>query len=92
MTITVYTLPDCAQCNATKRTLDKYGVPYTAELASEHLDVLAWAKQEGMTSAPVVMVEEGELLVDAWSGFQPHRIKAIAQKREERYGTEAQTG
>lgn len=81
MTITVYTLPDCAQCNATKRTLDKYGVPYTAELATNHLDVVAWAKQEGMGSAPVVVVEEDELLVDAWSGYRPDRIKTLLQRR-----------
>lgn len=78
MKVTVYTQDNCQQCNATKRTLDKYGVPYTAELATNHLDVVAWAKQEGMGSAPVVMVHDvtGQL-VAAWSGFRPDKIKEV---------------
>ena len=38
MSVTVYTLPNCSQCEATKRLLDKKGVSYTvADLDGDKL-------------------------------------------------------
>ena len=92
MKVTVYEKSGCPQCDATKRQLERLGVGYEVAALQDHLDVVAFAKQEGWTTAPVVLVEDGELLVDAWSGYRPDRIKALLQRRVERYGTEAQTG
>lgn len=83
MKVTVYEKSGCPQCDATKRQLGRHGVEYEVAALQDHLDVVAFAKQEGWTTAPVVLVEEAGLLVDGWSGFRPDLIRALTKKREE---------
>ena len=69
----------CQQCTATTRRMDRHGVAYREEALDEHPNVVAYAKEQGWTSAPVVMVFDvtGQL-VAAWSGFRPDKIKEVA--------------
>lgn len=70
---TVYTKPNCVQCDATKRMMDKLGVEYTTiDIAAnpEELDKLI---QMGYRSAPVVITDD-----DSWAGFQPDKISDLA--------------
>ncbi len=70
---TVYTKPNCVQCDATKRMMDKLGVEYTTiDIAAnpEELDKLI---QMGYKSAPVVITND-----DSWAGFQPDKISDLA--------------
>lgn len=70
-TVTVYTKPDCGQCDMTKKWLDKQGVDYNVESILDD-DNLAAAKSLGLTSAPVVMVgADGHDPEAYWAGFRP---------------------
>lgn len=71
--VTVYTKPQCAQCDATKRLLSKSGVPHTTVDITVDTAARATVMAMGYTSAPVVVVNENT----HWSGFRPDRIKAL---------------
>lgn len=78
MTITVYTTPSCQQCNATKRQLKLRNTPYQPvdlSVNQEAYDMVT--KELGHNQAPVVVVKDGDRMVDHWSGFRPDRLKAV---------------
>lgn len=69
--VTVYSLPDCVGCAATKRALDKAGVEYEEIPLQEHPDLVARFKQQGLAQAPIVETSDG----DRWAGFNPGKLK-----------------
>jgi glutaredoxin-like protein NrdH len=69
MTPTIYTKPNCVQCNATKKYFDDKGVAYTTVDITQDEEALDRLLAEGFKSAPVV--NAGTLW---WSGFQPDLI------------------
>jgi len=71
---TVYTKPNCVQCNMTKRHMDKIGVEYTTVDITEDPNALDKLIEMGYKAAPVVVTESGE----AWAGFQPEKINNLA--------------
>ncbi|AMU55783.1 glutaredoxin domain-containing protein [Mycobacteroides abscessus] len=75
MTVTVYTLPACAQCQMTKKQLVAHQIPYR----EVRLDVAGHARERlrelGYATAPVVETPTGEL----WGGFRIERIRAYAE-------------
>ena len=73
MAITVYSKPNCVQCSATYRALDRAGLSYSTVDISADAEALARVKSLGYAQAPVVMVG-----ADHWSGFRPDKIKAVA--------------
>lgn len=75
--IRVYTKPNCGPCMATKHALSANGLAYIEEDAMDEGNLLAF-KELGFLAAPVVAV--GESRDDMWSGFQPDRIKEIAER------------
>lgn len=78
MTVTVYTSPSCVQCNATKRQLKLKNQPYDPVDVTENQDAYDFITKElGYIQVPVVVVKEGERLIDHWSGFRPDRLKAV---------------
>ena len=83
--ITVYAKPACVQCDATKRILSKYGLPFVEIDLSLNEDVVDQLKAAGWMRAPVVMTPQGEV----WSGFRPDRIRDLASRKPSRAtGTE----
>lgn len=74
--ITIYTLPNCVQCNQTKKEFDKLGVEYNTVDASQSEEGYRFiTEQLGYKAAPVVVVEDDEgTVVEHWSGFQPEKI------------------
>ena len=68
MNITLYTKANCPQCTATKRQLDRRGLPYTA------VDITADARisDEGWRQMPVI-IAGGE----SWSGYRPDKIHEL---------------
>lgn len=78
MRIEIFTRPNCGQCTATKKWLTRDGVPFVeAALDDEHL---AYARSNGITSAPLVIVWDDDTIVSSWGGFRPGNIKAAAEK------------
>ena len=73
MAITVYSKPNCVQCSATYRALDKAGLLY--ETVDITLDVEALEQVKSLGSAQAPGVRAGD---DHWSGFRPDKIKALA--------------
>lgn len=71
---TIYTKPRCPQCDATKRALDKWGVPYVAVDVTTDAEARELVMAMGYLSAPVVVTEDGE----HWQGFRPDRCKGLA--------------
>ena len=73
MTVTVYTKPDCVQCNATYRALDKKGIDYAIVDLTENPSARGRVMGLGYLRAPVVVAGDQH-----WSGFRPDRIAALA--------------
>ena len=74
--VTVYSKPDCRQCVATERALERRGVAFTHADALEP-DNLAAIKSLGLSGAPVVIVrpagaELGEEVF--WASYRPDLI------------------
>jgi glutaredoxin-like protein NrdH len=70
MRITVWELPNCVQCNQTKREFDKRGIIYTTrKLTPKAVDKFL---NLGLTSAPIVETDDRR-----WSGFRLNRITSL---------------
>ncbi|MFC4431026.1 glutaredoxin-like protein NrdH [Citricoccus alkalitolerans] len=76
MTVTVYSKPACAQCNATYRALEKKGVACETVDLSQDPEALQRVRDLGYMQAPVIITETG----DHWSGFRPDKIEELAQQ------------
>lgn len=72
--ITVYSKPNCVQCTATKRALDKAGLIYEVIDISTDDQARDQLAARGFQSAPVVFAGD-----DSWSGFRPERIKELGK-------------
>ena len=75
MSITVYSKPNCVQCNATYRALDKQGLPYEVVDLTQDAEAMESVKALGYQQAPVVFADD-----EHWAGFRPDRIKATAAR------------
>lgn len=74
MSVVVYTLPSCVQCDYTKRLMDKLDIAYDVVDLSKDEAAAQLVKSLGYASAPVV-VADGE----HWSGFKIDKIKALVE-------------
>lgn len=72
--LTVFTKPNCVQCNATYRALDRNGLDYNTVDLTQHPEELERLKELGYMQAPIV--EAGE---ERWSGFRPDKIAELAR-------------
>lgn len=73
MSITVFSKPNCVQCDATYRALKKHGLDYETVDITTDAEALQSVKSLGYQQAPVVFADG-----DHWSGFRPDKIKALA--------------
>lgn len=74
MSVTVYTKPNCVQCDATKRTLDKLGVEYNTIDATTDDAVFNMLVEKGFKAMPVVNAGD-----EWWSGFNPAKINGLVE-------------
>ncbi|MBF6302701.1 glutaredoxin family protein [Nocardia amamiensis] len=72
MEITVYTKPQCPQCDATKRTLDNLGFAYQVVDVSQDPAARQRLVDMGFQGAPVV--EAGDI---RFSSFRPDKLKTL---------------
>lgn len=73
MTITVFTKPQCQQCEATKRRLRDRGITFETVDLSENPATLKQLVQAGYRQAPIVITPDA-----AWSGYRPDLIDQLA--------------
>lgn len=79
LTVTVYSTPNCMQCKATYRQLDKLGIGYTVvDLAApENAELLSWITEDlGYDAAPVVVVDQDP--DNHWNKYRPDRLTHLA--------------
>lgn len=72
MAVIVYTLPDCIQCEMTKKYLDRNNVQYSTVDMSEDKEASENISKLGYKQAPVVVYNNFH-----WSGFRPDKITAL---------------
>lgn len=73
-TVTVYTKPQCVQCTATYKALDKAGIEYKVIDITEVPEAREYVLSLGYLQAPVVVAGD-----EHFSGFRPDRIKSLAR-------------
>jgi glutaredoxin-like protein NrdH len=72
MSVTVYTLPSCVQCDSTKRLLERNNIEFnTVDLSTDESAMKA-VKALGYSAAPVVIAGD-----EHWSGFRPDRLQRL---------------
>ncbi|SDZ56543.1 glutaredoxin domain-containing protein [Herbiconiux ginsengi] len=71
--VTVYGRSDCAQCTATKRTLEIKEVEHVYLDVEQFPDVCDYLRSLGHQQLPVVIAGPAH-----WSGFRPDLIVAVA--------------
>jgi glutaredoxin-like protein NrdH len=72
MSITVYSKPNCPQCDLTKRDMDILGIEYEIVDLTQRQDQLERLIGLGHRSAPVV-----ETARETWSGYDQEKIKDL---------------
>lgn len=74
MTVTVFTKPQCQQCEATERRLNERGITFETVDLSENPETLAQLVHAGYRQAPVVITPDA-----SWSGYRPDLIDELAE-------------
>ncbi len=70
--VTVYTNPQCVQCDMTKKQFDKYGIVYSVVDLSTVPEKVEEFKAQGLMAAPIVTTD-----IKIWSGFKPAKIQSL---------------
>lgn len=73
--IQVYSKPNCVQCTATYKFLDRLNLEYEKIDITQDPVALKRITDMGFKQAPVVIT-----LDDSWSGFRPDRMEKLAVK------------
>ena len=84
MSVNLYTKPQCVQCTATKRLLEREGIPFHTVNLPDDPDALEYIKELGYQQAPVVVLDGGDMVNDRdggvivhWSGFRPDLLNQL---------------
>lgn len=72
MKVTLYTKPNCPQCDLTKRDMDILGIEYETVDLTRHQDQIDRLIGMGHRSAPVIEAEGV-----TWSGYDQDKIKSL---------------
>jgi len=72
MNVTIYTLPNCVQCESTKRYLTKHSVSYRVVELESDPEAVRFIQGLGYNSAPVVYTDKGH-----WSGFRHGNLSKL---------------
>lgn len=71
--ITIYSKPNCVQCNATYQALDRKAISYQIIDLTEDSQALELVKKLGYQQVPVVIAGDKH-----WAGFRPDMISLLA--------------
>lgn len=73
MKVTVYSNPNCVQCEQTKKYLTRKGLEFESKMISESPEIQAIIEENKYQSAPVVLLENGY----SWSGFRMDKLAGL---------------
>ena len=74
MKITVYSKPNCMQCNFTKKYLKERDIAFEEIDVTQDEDALIKIKDMGYQAVPVVITDS-----DHWYGFRPERLAELVE-------------
>jgi glutaredoxin-like protein NrdH len=74
MEVKVYTTPNCSQCMATKRHMDRLNIPYTEIPLQDNPDKIEEFVAQGHATAPIVTTD-----IKIWSGYRHSKIESLGQ-------------
>jgi len=74
--VTVYTKPNCVQCDMTHKLLTRMNIEHNTVDVTQDPDAHAYVSGLGYSSAPVVVVNDGEA---HWSGFRPEQLRGLVE-------------
>lgn len=77
VTVTVYTIPQCNKCIATKMFLDRRGVTYHVVDMSGDAKLQDQLHDAGYSTLPIVEVNHGEGNVDMWCDFRIDKLRGL---------------
>ena len=70
--ITVYSNPNCVQCEQTKRYLSLKGLEFQSKMIQDSPEIMPLIEEKGYRSAPVVVTPD-----DSWSGFRLEKLASL---------------
>jgi glutaredoxin-like protein NrdH len=70
--ITVYSNPNCVQCEQTKKYLTLKGLEFEAKMIQDSPEIMSLIEEKGYKSAPVVVTPH-----DSWSGFRLDKLAGL---------------
>lgn len=73
--ITVYSKPNCMQCDFTKKHLDRMGLEYQAVDVTTDQQALDEVQQMGFHGLPVVVADG----VAPWTGYRPDELDKLGE-------------
>lgn len=74
MSVTVYSKPNCMQCNFTKKYLKERDIAFNEIDVTQDKDALNKIKDMGYQAVPVVITD-----IDHWYGFRPERLAELVE-------------
>ena len=75
--LTVYSKPNCIQCEMTKMWLNQNKIQFETVDVSEHPEKLEEIKLNGLQQLPVVTLDK--YFENAWSGFNVDRLEELKE-------------
>ena len=72
--VTVYSKPNCHQCDFTKKYLNEMGTPFNEIDVTQDKEALEQLQHHGYLGVPVVAINS---LADSWGGFRPDELEKL---------------
>ena len=78
MSVVIYTLPSCVQCDTSKRMMNRLGIEYEEIDMSKDDAAVEYVKELGYTAAPIIVNGSTH-----WSGFRMEMINGLKMPKPE---------
>jgi glutaredoxin-like protein NrdH len=78
MSVVIYTLPSCVQCDTSKRMMNRLGIEYEEIDMSKDEAAVEYVKELGYTAAPIIVNGTTH-----WSGFRMEMINGLKLPKPE---------
>jgi glutaredoxin-like protein NrdH len=78
MSVVIYTLPSCVQCDTSKRMMNRLGIEYEEIDMSKDEAAVEYVKELGYTAAPIIVNGSTH-----WSGFRMEMINGLKLPKPE---------
>ena len=75
--ITIYSNPNCVQCENTKRYLTLKEIPFESKMIQDSPEIFSLIEEKGYKAAPIVVTE-----TDSWSGYRLEKLSALSEGAE----------